>query len=114
MLHQFNFFSRNDLSETLWCRGNANEIKAKFIIEGANHPTDPEADEVREIRFFAFTLLLLLLLLKLSVTKDYALSISADLEEERCCDPTRYIRKLRRSHRKLLRVGSGTTFEPRM
>ncbi|XP_033146967.1 probable glutamate dehydrogenase 3 isoform X2 [Brassica rapa] len=26
-------------------RENANEIKAKFIIEGANHPTDPEADE---------------------------------------------------------------------
>ena len=30
------------------CRENANEIKAKFIIEGANHPTDPEADEVRK------------------------------------------------------------------
>lgn len=30
------------------CRDNANEIKAKFIIEGANHPTDPEADEVRK------------------------------------------------------------------
>lgn len=25
---------------------NANEIKAKFVIEAANHPTDPEADEV--------------------------------------------------------------------
>ncbi|KAL0719985.1 hypothetical protein Bca4012_069309 [Brassica carinata] len=30
-------------------RENANEIKAKFIIEGANHPTDPEADEVLPI-----------------------------------------------------------------
>lgn len=27
-------------------RDNANHIKAKFIIEAANHPTDPEADEI--------------------------------------------------------------------
>ncbi|XP_044500064.1 glutamate dehydrogenase 1-like isoform X2 [Mangifera indica] len=27
-------------------RDNANEIKAKFIIEAANHPTDPEGDEI--------------------------------------------------------------------
>lgn len=27
-------------------RENANEIKAKFIIEAANHPTDPDGDEI--------------------------------------------------------------------
>lgn len=27
-------------------RDNAAHVKAKFIIEAANHPTDPEADEV--------------------------------------------------------------------
>jgi len=27
-------------------RENASEVKAKFIIEAANHPTDPEADGV--------------------------------------------------------------------
>ncbi|XP_074582642.1 glutamate dehydrogenase 1, mitochondrial isoform X2 [Curcuma longa] len=27
-------------------RENANDIKAKFIIEAANHPSDPEADEI--------------------------------------------------------------------
>lgn len=27
-------------------RENAADVKAKYIIEAANHPTDPEADEV--------------------------------------------------------------------
>ncbi|KAF4358440.1 hypothetical protein F8388_018304 [Cannabis sativa] len=26
---------------------NAGNVKAKFVIEAANHPTDPEADELR-------------------------------------------------------------------
>ena len=29
----------------MFYRDNANDIKAKYIIEAANHPTDPEADE---------------------------------------------------------------------
>lgn len=32
-------------------------MKAKFIIEAANHPTDPEADEViRQIHFYKLKL----------------------------------------------------------
>lgn len=31
----------------LCCRDNAGDVRAKFIIEAANHPTDPDADEVR-------------------------------------------------------------------
>lgn len=27
-------------------RENAGDVKAKFIVEAANHPTDPDADEV--------------------------------------------------------------------
>jgi glutamate dehydrogenase/leucine dehydrogenase len=27
-------------------RENANDVKAKFVVEAANHPTDPDADEV--------------------------------------------------------------------
>ncbi|KAI3733013.1 hypothetical protein L1987_64228 [Smallanthus sonchifolius] len=33
-------------------RENANDIKAKFIIEEANYPTDPEADEVNIFSLF--------------------------------------------------------------
>jgi len=33
------------LFHQLFRRDNANDIKAKYIIEAANHPTDPEADE---------------------------------------------------------------------
>ena len=28
------------------CRETANDVRAKFIVEAANHPTDPVADEV--------------------------------------------------------------------
>ncbi|CAI0384820.1 unnamed protein product [Linum tenue] len=38
-------FLSNDLGFIGDCRDNANDIKAKFIVEAANHPTDPEADE---------------------------------------------------------------------
>lgn len=31
-------------------------MKAKFIVEAANHPTDPEADEVRGISSFVSAL----------------------------------------------------------
>ncbi len=29
-------------------RHNANEVRAHWVVEGANHPTDPEADEILE------------------------------------------------------------------
>lgn len=32
----------------IFCRENAGSVKAKFIVEAANHPTDPEADEVKK------------------------------------------------------------------
>uniref|UniRef100_A0A453MT61 Uncharacterized protein n=1 Tax=Aegilops tauschii subsp. strangulata TaxID=200361 RepID=A0A453MT61_AEGTS len=32
-------------------RDNVDAIKAKYIIEAANHPTDPEADEARTPTF---------------------------------------------------------------
>ncbi|KAB1670188.1 hypothetical protein ES319_1Z191200v1 [Gossypium barbadense] len=35
-------------------RENAAHVKAKFIIEAANHPTDPEADEVYLLHLFCF------------------------------------------------------------
>lgn len=31
-------------------RANAGEVRARYIIEGANHPTDPEADEIFDQR----------------------------------------------------------------
>lgn len=34
------------ISYALHYRENAQDVRAKFIIEAANHPTDPEADEV--------------------------------------------------------------------
>ncbi|KAI4384700.1 hypothetical protein MLD38_002819 [Melastoma candidum] len=33
-------------------RDNAGDVKAKFIIEAAKHPTDPDADEVQNIQGF--------------------------------------------------------------
>jgi glutamate dehydrogenase (NAD(P)+) len=30
------------------CRENANEVRARVILEGANHPTDPDADAIFE------------------------------------------------------------------
>lgn len=32
-------------------RQTAGDVRAKFIVEAANHPTDPEADEVSKLRF---------------------------------------------------------------
>ena len=32
-------------------RETARDVRAKFIVEAANHPTDPEADEVSKLRF---------------------------------------------------------------
>lgn len=43
--HHASDLELNAVVLSVW-RENANEIKAKFIIEAANHPTDPEADEV--------------------------------------------------------------------
>jgi len=39
-------FNTNLIVVYYFWRENASDVKAKFIIEAANHPTDPEADEV--------------------------------------------------------------------
>lgn len=39
-------FNKNLTLVYYFLRENASDVKAKFIIEAANHPTDPEADEV--------------------------------------------------------------------
>ena len=35
-------------------RENANDVKAKFVVEAANHPTDPDADEVPQLFLLPF------------------------------------------------------------
>lgn len=37
-------------------RENAKDVRAKFLIEAANHPTDPEADEVAPFPTYVITL----------------------------------------------------------
>ncbi|KAF3512498.1 hypothetical protein F2Q69_00000296 [Brassica cretica] len=34
------------ISDSFLVRENAADVKAKFIVEAANHPTDPDADEI--------------------------------------------------------------------
>lgn len=34
-------------------RGNAADVKAKYIVEAANNPTDPEADEVECLQHYS-------------------------------------------------------------
>lgn len=49
-------FNKIWLTLFLWWRENAADVKAKFIVEAANHPTDPEADEVTGISLIVSSL----------------------------------------------------------
>ncbi|XBI77529.1 hypothetical protein VPH35_070614 [Triticum aestivum] len=75
-------------------KDNADAIKAKYIIEAVNHPTDPEADEARTPTFCHKT--------KLNLNVHVR---GADSGKEGRADPTGHHGQLRRSDGELLRVG---------
>ncbi|XP_037463314.1 uncharacterized protein LOC119335274 [Triticum dicoccoides] len=86
-------------------KDNADAIKAKYIIEAVNHPTDPEANKARTPTFCHKTKLHLLTHSRIDCQQRNVHVRGADSGKEGRADPIGHHGQLRGSDGELLRVG---------